>query len=73
MLPDPARDSLRRCAQAGGDLDVVAAGLRATWPEHFHSEASLAERRFYHRPVDGRTGKWADLPMAGYVSEARVA
>lgn len=41
-------------------LDLVVAEIKAQYPEHFHTDASLSERVFYNQPR-------RDLPCAGYM------
>ena len=65
MLPTHARDQLRIAATPNfaADLDTIIAGLRASYPKHFHDINTLASRVFVHKPV-------GDVPHARFVTSA---
>ena len=70
MLNDIARDRIRETARSTSDnhyqstdnkpLTDVMSELRRRWPQHFHTDASLDKRVFYHQPADY-------VPCAGYM------
>ena len=63
LARDRLRDAVRPTIDQGSDNKILAdmvADLRRRWPQHFHTEASLIKRVFYHQPADY-------VPCAGYM------
>lgn len=70
MLNNIERERIRAAGRPKGEehyemtenplLSVTVEQLRERWPEHFHSDATLSQRVFYHQPRD-------HVECAGYI------